>query len=759
MGILLYYVIVNCKKWGITVLHLNGSIFVLSMRMKKIFSVILSLLLVSSVFSQKELAMPAIPSIRVLHHEYIINSLNAIDKLSRKPNSALPFTENDSLNRTINRSVRTLVNNMRANIELNASLDNNARFKWLRGINEMLTAFISAYRTGVMRAALLPSLVKAYADAMKLDQEGNSIADVVADNESEVGNILIANYALKENSGIAAARDMLVLKACQRDPDSILKILTKYPNSSYADSLIILTAFLDQEGLYNFASGTNALARKIQSVNHPLVKIISRLAAMKTGRMYFPFLDDLYHNKIRLDSITSFVLKDSSGAYYKLLVRTRINYAERMQHGDTPMAAQVLTNKLRAKAVELYINEINALHDEPNLNVRFRKLEGLGPEELYYLAVLGEEEIYTSSFVSGVYPKIFQRLHAAKSDTLLTLVHNDYYKKFIKMCAAYNTLDNFLDRMEKPVAETLMKSFVQGLEKTKSLEDAVDVADSYGSIYNAGIRKLILEEVQQDLKENEKRHDKRGQVIYTLLNTIFLSMDSPDKVDVSALLGINPIYYMPNKLLRDTAGRIVIQQFFYGDKDGMTYYNAFLSSFRNNNWRIVKKSKWSEVSSVKGVPITIYANLPLDAKQDLDEAAQDSLISYLAARNLEPSIMIHRGHSYYLKSMIAKLQPSAKVVLLGSCGGYQNLNDVLTVCPAAHIISSKQVGTGNINQGMINVIAETLRQGKDLNWPAIWDNLEVKFRGSSKEKFDDYVPPYKNLGAIFIMAYNKANNK
>jgi hypothetical protein len=24
-----------------------------------------------------------------------------------------------------------------------------------------------------------------------------------------------------------------------------------------------------------------------------------------------------------------------------------------------------------------------------------------------------------------------------------------------------------------------------------------------------------------------------------------------------------------------------------------------------------------------------------------------------------------------------------------------------------------------------------------------------------KERFEDYVPPYKNLGAIFIIAYNK----
>jgi hypothetical protein len=97
---------------------------------------------------------------------------------------------------------------------------------------------------------------------------------------------------------------------------------------------------------------------------------------------------------------------------------------------------------------------------------------------------------------------------------------------------------------------------------------------------------------------------------------------------------------------------------------------------------------------------------------------------------------------------------SAKLVLLGSCGGYQSLNEVLEIAPGAHIISSKQIGTGIINQGLINVISEELRLGKNLKWPALWNSLAIRFSGTSKEKFDDYVPPYKNLGAIFITAFN-----
>jgi hypothetical protein len=197
-----------------------------------------------------------------------------------------------------------------------------------------------------------------------------------------------------------------------------------------------------------------------------------------------------------------------------------------------------------------------------------------------------------------------------------------------------------------------------------------------------------------------------------------------------------------------------MQQFFYGDKDGMVVFNAFLNKFRNANWKITRKPKWVEVSSRKGTPITIFANLPLDETEELDTESQDSLIAYLQDQQLHPSIVIHRGHSYYLNQTVQKMPNSAKLVLLGSCGGYQRLNEVLAIAPGAHIISSKQIGTGIINQGLINVISEDLRLGKNLKWPAMWNNLAIRFSGSAKEKFDDYVPPYKNLGAIFITAFN-----
>jgi len=214
---------------------------------------------------------------------------------------------------------------------------------------------------------------------------------------------------------------------------------------------------------------------------------------------------------------------------------------------------------------------------------------------------------------------------------------------------------------------------------------------------------------------------------------------------------------MPYKNLVDRSEKIIVQQFFYGDQDGKTFFNGFISSYSNKNWKISSTKEWVTVTSTKGVPVVIYANKPLDEKQNLDAQAQADLDDYLDEKGILPTVVIHRGHSYWLPSTIDQLVPSAQIVFLGSCGGYQSLDKILRICPSAQIIASKQTGSGAVNQPIINLILEELRQGNDLDWPQLWIKLSKKF--GNNELFNDYVPPHKNLGALFIMAYKKLQER
>lgn len=723
--------------------------------MKKIYLVILCAITVVSVYAQSGIDMPKVPLNRQLFHDNIDNAQKNIIHLNSPSDTVFTATNDLDINLQLTQFLHVRIDNMQASIENDSLMDDSEKFRWLRGINDLLNDFIDDYRFKRIKGILLGDLITAFEEAMHKEMQHQPITPVIENNELEIGKILLANFALKNNSGISDSKDLLLLKTCERFPENIMPILSRHPTVPFADSLLTVMAYRNPEEFYNYASAFDALSKKIKTVKDPLVQTIVAMATSPNGRFLFPFLDDIYHHKLNLDSLQS--LADNEFAYYKLLVKTQISYAMRAQQGDTPFVMHVLTEKLRSKAIEIFINEINALHDVQDDAVRFKKTDSLSAAELYYLCVLGEEEIYTSSYL-GVYKRIWQRMTVERSDTLLNMVHYDYYKKFIRMAAAYNVLDDFLKRMDQEGSQTLMKNFVNNLEKNNSLEDAVDVADSYASITDDAVKKLLLNQVQHNLEQNIKSRNVRGQKIYFLLNKIFSSENDGQTATLSAL-GIPAMYNMPVAALKNTAGRIIIEQFFYGDKDGVNIFNSFLRSYTNANWKIVRKPEWVEVHSIRGTPVSIYSNRPLDTEKELDAEAQHDLANYLDSLGVSPTVVLHRGHSYYVKSTIQQLPTTAKVVLLGSCGGYHSLDQVLNICPAAQIIASKQVGTGVVNITLIEAITETLRQGKDLIWPTMWQNLQTRFNGQTKEKFEDYVPPHKNLGAIFIMAYNKSMEK
>jgi len=272
-----------------------------------------------------------------------------------------------------------------------------------------------------------------------------------------------------------------------------------------------------------------------------------------------------------------------------------------------------------------------------------------------------------------------------------------------------------------------------------------------------------LSEVKWNYNRNMLNNDKKGTIIYNLLQTLFESADTTKNVDLSAKLGIPPVYSVSFDALADDSGRVIQQAFFYGDedKDGQKSYANFMALFqRKPEWKITENptKEWVTITSTRGKPIWIFANKPLFGPDDPDDKAQHHLDDYLYDNKLRPTIYIHRGHSYHVRYTLKQIESSAKIVVLGSCGGYNNLSEVLRISEDAHIISSKQVGTQAINEPILQVIDNTLLEGKNIEWIPIWREISAKFQKDAvaKERFDDYIPPYKNLGAIFIKAYRKA---
>lgn len=704
-----------------------------------------------------------VPIWRVGFHDKIKAQQKRADLIDGRLDGTIKVGDKDEVSLEIADAIIRKVNMIRNDIEINPKLSsNNDKIRYLRFVEFMVRDFVDGVRAHTLTPTMAPVLVDNFIEIYKANILGKSMTPFIKKVPYEIGRIN-ANI-FNENAGFDESRKLLFQKFSKIHPDKILINLAPFVDEPFAPDLVIDAFNNSPSQLYSYAQSVNSPQGKlIHSMTDNRIRTVVKLSTLPRALYYFPFLDNLISGKQNIDSLGKLVgtnEKDyDSVGYYKLLVQTQIDYHYRVTKGDTPVAmlgVNGLSDMLRTKAIEHFVTPINLLHESAD-PIRFKAIEPLNSQELYYMMVMGENDIYTSSYKYS-FDKMIQKMGTVPhGDSLLLSVKLDKFKKFIKMAAGYAKLDQFLQTMPKQNADKLMQAFVSKLEASGSLEDAVDVADSYGSV-SPEIQESMLKNIVWNEERCRKENNENGVRIYNLLKTIFLSANPKNGVDLSQKIGIPPVYTVSNKYLSDEKGRIIELVFFYGDSDGKASYASYMTSFPRSEWSVTVKKEWVEIKSIKGKPVWIFANLPLDNETDKDAEAQKKLLAYLEANNLQPSVVIHRGHSYHLPYTIDQLPTNAKIVMLGSCGGYQNLKNILDYAPDAHIISTKQTGTMNVNKSIIDALDNTLRAGADIDWRQMWSGLESSFNKAPKtvkETFEDYIPPQKNLGALFIKAYKK----
>ena len=706
-----------------------------------------------------------IPIGRKSRHDDIRNEQLNIDKLDGKIDGVLRASEDENINIQISDALYRKPNELRQWIETNdAQLPtNNDKVRFLRNIAEVLNYFKLSRRQNEIKNTDLPTLLATFEQMLKARVSGQSILPILNAAPYMVAKLNTRIFA--EDNDRNDAEAIVYLKYVTLHPDKILETIAPFAKEDFADSLVVVACRLNPVQFYNYAqSTTSTVGRLIHRNPNNMVAQVAALSKTENALFYFPFLDDLLSERQNIDSIKKFVGDGDRGydsvGYFKLLVKTATAYSKRMAKPfyDTAVAyygANGLLKTLQKKAFQHFISPINNLHEENNLAIRMRAIQPLAPSDLYYMMVMGENDIYTSSYKHS-FGRLLQIMGPKpKGDSLLLSVNFNQFRKFIKMAANYNQLDTFLKTMPTERSEQLMKAFVAQLEN--NLEGAVDVADSYSSISNKTLQQTMLQNVIDNERAAIANNNGKAKVIYGLLKTIFLSLND-NTIDLSAQIGIPPIYEVGDKYIRDQKGMLVEQVFFYGDKDGKMFYPSFRNSFSAKDWKVTDKKEWMEAVSIKG-NVMVFANKPLDNDANLDDTAQIHLAKYLQEQNLKPAVIVHRGHSYWLDRTMSRMPGDAKIVLLGSCGGYQNLNEILEINPDAHIISTKEIGTGDINRPILTYINQVFAANDNLSWPKMWQSLTGVFsRDPSKsvrDSWEDYIPPYKNLGAIFLKAYNK----
>ncbi len=640
-------------------------------------------------------------------------------------------------------SMQIMIENMPAKGRDNV-MDNQHRIRSLRALWELMRHYNNDSRPsppyydslisnmcGMLRAAnedKLMDFTKANANIYSLD---NGL--VLMDNHPDV-------------------RAFIYTTLGKAFPLMMIKRLPEFAKDTFAGTIIKESARLSPELIFNYAYSTNPLLKDaVYKTKDPLVEAIVKITTYsKAPPKAFPFLSDIYYGRKTVEEIDN--IASNPDSYFRNLVRIKIE--------DDSLVRKTYISELQYRALNGYVRQLNDLHEAKD-DVRFKCIDSLPATSLFYLMVYGQDEIYTSSFL-GTFKRMLQRMAPMKGDQLLDSLNDDHFRTFIRMCAGYNTLSDFLATMDDTMRTTVMENFISDLGhgNVDALEDAVDVADAFGSIRDTALASYLEKKVKENYELSYKERNKKGMIVYSLLAMLFqgnrISGVDTGAAVASARLKLPPINKVPFNYLVNDSNIVYQQVFFYGDKDGQDSYDSYLETFRKDkNWKVTNQQYWTEIASTTGKKVVIYANLPL--KEPEDEDAQERLTKFLNDSGIHPTIMIHRGHSYHLPVTLNKLTPDVRIVILGSCGGYHNLALVLDHAPNAHIISSKQTGVRAVNEPMIKAMNEKLLEGADINWITMWRELENQFknRPDVMEKFDDYVPPYKNLGAIFIKAFRQ----
>jgi hypothetical protein len=598
----------------------------------------------------------------------------------------------------------------------------------------------------------IPSALKSYRDILYAITHHKSFDHLLIPLRATYCQLLAAAFTQYNEHRLLD--EVSVYKRIAAAPDFILQFLETKPDFRFADSLVVEAAAHNPAKLVHyFFNGKTGVRERIRKSKNIYVKQIISLSTDRNAAELYPFVIQIAEGRIEPQEILA--KRSDVAQYFQLLVNTLKE--SRLTKDSSSVFIKPLRSGIRQKALSFYVNQINELHSSPD-PVRFASVKNLRPEDFYYIMTSCGDELYTSSYI-GLYKRLMNQFMYSPADSLFDIVYHDNFPVFLRQAAVYNVAVDFLHKMSVGGMEQSLHRFFTGIEArpTEGLNKAMDIADFFSGLNAAAdINGMVETELRSNLNRCRAEKKYLGVKLYsTLLQVFTLVKERKGMNQLWAVLG--NYEELKQEALKNKDQGIVELLLFYGDEDGKASFNSFLRSYSDTSiWKIFKTANWVNIRSKTERPIDIYANLPLDEEEEMDLRAQDSLFDFLQQQSLEPSILIHRGHSYHLDKTTKRLTPSVKLAILGSCGGYNHAISIASISPDVQIIGSKKIGSKSINDPLINVINESLLAERGLVWSEIWAKLSARF---SKDEllsslFGEYFSPDNNLSLFVLKLFN-----
>lgn len=637
----------------------------------------------------------------------------------------------------------------------NKNFDLKTKSFFLSRVLKMLELYKTLYSINMANISILSKTAQAFLYIITHNDTQINWRPWLAKYDVETQKILLDLFAYK--AAFKLERNHIILHYIHKYPQHGLKLAQRF-NVDNFDTIFNYVLHHQPEVIFKDLNSRNSILKRWYKNNKlPAFQLLLSLTKYHKSQYYFPFYQDLLEKRISIRDIHNTV--NFPALYFRLLSKVRLMHIKMISNGDTPINQQIIWDYMLQIADQHLITPVNNLHNTPD-NIRFKRLQNFSLYDLYYLLITGNENLYTSSYLY-IYKMFLHALGKRNGFNFLKNINFDKYRKFLKGLATYGRLygkhkSDFLNSMDEQERITIMRLFVNSIpiDKIYFIEDAIDVASTLTGIENKVLLHLVRAEINNKYQQYKQAHNKKGTLVYYILQHI-----TKNSKDSLALPNYNDIYHFNTNSLYKEGSFLAEQIFFYSDEDSDRSFNHLIYTFTDKKgWKIIHKADWIEIHSRTGLPIHIYANRPLREINQGYLTAQIRLKNYLLKNNIIPSIVMHRGHSYFVENTINNISPHVRMVILGSCGSFSMVSKILLISPKAHLISTRQIGKTIINSQLFYYINDELRLHKKINWEKFWPSLTNKFT-SAKNYFQDYIPPNKNLGAIFIKYYYKMMSK
>jgi len=530
------------------------------------------------------------------------------------------------------------------------------------------------------------------------------------------------------------AKDVL-MHIARFEPSQLLKNYDDFAHIKFVDPILNEVAHYAPLHLSHYLGSNNLISRKVlNNMKLPHLANLNQVYRVvgSSSRAYI-LMDEIVNNGLDAKDAHNLVRYKDSLFKHLIVMKGRSNI----------LAEYDVQSELRYLAL-LKVREINELHEEAD-EIRFASIDtnDWTADQIYYMMVYSDSEIYTSSFL-GMYKRMMDRYPEGSGLEFLYRVGLTRYATFIQMCAAYNTLSSFIDRMEEWELKRLFYLLSRDIKESENpLAHAVHLIEIHSAITDDDIRQKL----EKTLKDEAAIPDKSPEIDKLFSQVLQLLNINKRNEELDSIVRS---YEILNNERLFSKGEHIQQHFFFEDEDGKYSFYSFLQKFKTSNWKISYYKKYVLISSVNGRKVKIYANKPTTEIE-----GQNALSDLFAEQGRFPDLIVHRGHSYYVEATIEHITPSSKLVILGSCGGYQNMNTILSLSPETQLITTKQVGMRIVNDELLFNLSEKIRKGENVVWDDSWTELSKSLANNKKasERFSEYIPPNKHLSAILIKSY------